>query len=522
VRKQKLLVAALALGALGLSAVLLIGYRVELFVLPARLEEVLRLQALREGAIGPEEAGQAVQGLESAATELIRLQRPDFAGGHAFRIEEMRTLEGKQAFLITYFSFEPSPWGWIRRFHVVDSRGRIFGDDFPDAIYHGNSGYCLKANVLPGSSDILLIKEWPEYSFSVDREGIVPRGAVPDSTWSAMSEVPRLSRGSTLSMRRWFEMLGPPPADAGRIERWLESPHLGDLFRALHGIERLGPKASRLARPLLGHPDPEIRARAVAVLGNDESLWRDILPLASDPSPFVSATARLALLRAPDITAARGAFIDSLRSNRSIYILDEVPFDFPRLLSQEVCEAILDWGKDQSYLPDTFLKVAAADLRPLLPWIEEQLSKRRSYLVVHWAVLCEDPRLDGRLVEMLEEGRLDESGGSTYVILSALLDRPSPIAGEAAVEAVRRCSETDDSDDGASLAFLVLLHWKVPGTVEKLLAKLREPDNDWLRERIWDEHPFPEMVPVLEVLAEEEPDRFRVRADALIESLKKK
>ena len=80
---------------------------------------------------------------------------------------------------------------------------------------------------------------------------------------------------------------------------------------------------------------------------------------------------------------------------------------------------------------------------------------------------------------------------------------------------MRRTAETTRCATCGSLAHLVLLHWNVPGTSDRLLAKLREPENEWLSDRVWDKHLPRGLVPLLEALAREMPERYRERVAEL-------
>ena len=81
-KTRRLLVVALGFGALAVCGVVFIRYRLELFVLPSRLREILRLEEQLQAVENQERSQEIEAEITRAATELIRLQRPDFAAGY--------------------------------------------------------------------------------------------------------------------------------------------------------------------------------------------------------------------------------------------------------------------------------------------------------------------------------------------------------------------------------------------------------------------------------------------------------
>ena len=541
-RVQLVIVTVVSLGAVGVSVALFLGYRLELFVLPARLQEVMRLQALEEversGPGNGEHRMMLRQQIDHAANELVRLQRPRCEEAEDFRLEPVRTHEGYQAFVLTYrrgYYFGEGPeFVQGRHFQAMDTRGRLLGEEFqvppwPNALCC-SQGY-WKAEVEGESPDILLVSGDEGYVLSVDSRGIVPRGVIPQGVFGGPPHFPGplLSSSTSTSVRRWLASLLNPLPSREDVQELLRSPLPGDLFRALLEIERMGPTEARLARPLLSSPDPPLRARAAAVVGNDESLWADLAPLISDTSPFVADSARLALLRARDEGTARQAFLQLLRAESSE--LSSADFDMSRLLSPEVASALLDLLKKNEYAPEMFSRVwnelRAEDLRPLAPRLLD-LWNHGTRSIARWLVLLDDPSVDPLLIKELEDGcreHLDFGGGAANDVLAALLDRSRPLYGEGAVGAVIQCSESADgnsrqffstSSSRGSLAHLVLFHWKVPGAADRLLSKLRDPENSWLSDPIWETRLPRELLPALEDLVREQPDRFRERVNEIV------
>jgi hypothetical protein len=244
----------------------------------------------------------------------------------------------------------------------------------------------------------------------------------------------------------------------------------------------------------------------------------DLVPLVSDPASQVRTAARFALLRSAEVEAARMAFLDLLRE-RNDY-LDDADFDHRRLLCTEVAEVLLAELVEEDYAPERFWRaLRAEDLRPLLPRIEELWPKpvERGFVpagpgqlrkaLAFWLVRVGEPRVDRLLVEAIRRECPDELEWESLAdeILAALLDRSEPLAGDGALETVLRSAETAIRAERGIPAHLVLLRWKVPGAAEKLLARLREPDNDWLDPMFaqWKEHVPSRLLPALESLAAE-------------------
>ena len=346
----------------------------------------------------------------------------------------------------------------------------------------------------------------------------MPRGTRIQSDESS----PLVSSGNCAAVRRWLGSLQKPHAAPDQIRNLLDSWYTGNLFRALYEIERNGPGASCMARPLLSHPDPDLRARAAAVLGNDETLWADLVPLVSDPAPQVRMATRFALLRSTDVETARRAFLDLLRE-RNDY-LEYADFDQQRLLSTEAAEVLLDQLVETGYAPERFCRaMRAEDLRPLVPRLKAVWSgpkfKTNEKVAALWFVRLSEPTLDQLLVEAIA-AECPEDEGSIVVgrladeILLALLDRPAPLAAPDAIATVLRSAQTAVRAERGLSAHAVLLHWKVPGAVEKFLARLGEVNNHWLAD--W-RGPLPRgLVPLLETVAAREPTRFAELVKELI------
>jgi hypothetical protein len=550
VRVTKVLVTVLALAALSVSLILFIGHRVELFVLPARLREVLRLHALCEeerhalneeaGKLNPARSAddlkksfyQHKEQLSRALQQLVRVQRPDFESAGFRAIEPMRTEEGSQAYVIKY-AVEGGQLGETDlvtglRIIAVDARGRLRGEAYSAPPWPGALCFVQHCAVETKENrpDTLMIGGSPACSFTMDSSGLVPRGALLQTCFPGgpSESAPRISSGNYADAQLWFESLHDPSPPSESTASLVASTRIGDLFRALQQIERAGPGASRMGLPLLVHPDPDLRARAAAVVGNDERLWADLLPLASDPAPQVKAAARFALLRAQDERVARKVFLELLRERAEG--LEEVRFDHRRLLSAEVAATILDIFEEErtsSYGANRFWKdLRADDLRPLGGRIENLWRKRGQLsnssleaILARWLVLIDDPGLDPLLTRALE-AEMGEPRGISGSILEALLDRPRPLAGQDAVRIILRGAEEAFPERDAILHYFVLIKWKVTGAEEKLLAKLRDPENRWLYdERVFDDHLPRELLPALKALAAEQPERYEERVKEL-------
>jgi hypothetical protein len=505
----------------------------ELFLLPPRMREVERCLEARLHPQGSrsesvhKELGRAVE-------NLIRLQRPEFEG-IVCGLEPIRTHEGRAAYLASYRGRKP-PFlldyeGALCRglsFIAIDRRGRIFGEAFEvppwDNAMEVSQMYG-KAAAPESEPEVLQVCSDAHYSLSVDARGIVPRGARPNVNFTGRFGDPmqiHVSSGGSEVVRIWLASLSPSSAHPERIQLWLSSPHTADRFRALHEIERLGPKASRLAIRLLGHPDPELRACAAAVVANDLSLWREILPLVSDASSLVSLTARCALLRGPDIETARKTLADLLRMNPDYFEILE--FDEHRLLSHEAAGALLDaLGSNESDDLWRFWNgVRAEHLQPVKSRLVDLWSTGPTHALAVWLVRVDDPGLDRLLEKEIQAEPEDPDDFFTArnrvaeAILGELVHRPRPLEGEKGLAAVRLYAKNVSSLN----AHLVLARWKEPGAVEALLEKLREPENDWLFQPVWERSLPSDLVEGLTALAKENPERYADRVREILGSAK--
>lgn len=514
----KLLVLATALAAAVGAAVLLYGFRLELFVLPWKLRRILELKQqvseLNEMNAGDRSDQQEVlrsrieKELRRALEEIILAQRPDFGLIRWPDIVDVKTHEGVTAYVLLYWGeeqgLELKTESYLAGKHLMalDSRGRIFGCDFlappwPGAICFGQGSWKTDRELV--DHDVIAVAGDVGYGFSVDSSGIVPRGAVAQFAFGGPPDLRagRLSTGTSQELRRWLRTYHSNLAGLSAIESLLASPRIGDIFRALHEIEKIGSTASHLARPLLQHPDPELRARAASVLGNNERLHAGLVPLLEDPSTLVQTSARLALLNATDVAMARGAFLDLLRGQYDG--LGYLDFDFDRLRSPDVAAALLQEIKKHGHADEPFWSaLRTEDLRPLVPQFEELWGSRAprrfdrgtaALEIIPSMVRLEDPRLDRLLLDLMK-ATIDDSDEDWFTpdpvveICKPLLRRESPLHGGDALQILVRRADSAVSASRGIATHLVLIHWKLPEAREKFLSRLRRTDaieGDWLR-----------------------------------------
>jgi hypothetical protein len=122
--------------------------------------------------------------------------------------------------------------------------------------------------------------------YSVDQRGFIPEG------WVAADEIETPYVASVLLPHDRL-----PPLEDRAVDALLASSRPGDLFGALALVEESGgvrpPGGAQLGPELVRHPDSEVRARAVAVIGRQHLA---ALPaLASDPSHRVRMAALVVL-----------------------------------------------------------------------------------------------------------------------------------------------------------------------------------------------------------------------------------
>jgi hypothetical protein len=243
VRWQRLILAAVALGAFGLSGCFLVRYGVELVVLPGRFHEVLRLHDLRVRQRF--DVRSADEKLTRAADELIRLQRPGFAGGSDYGVLPVRTHEGAEAFVLTYRAGEPpaveKPGMLEAGLHLVaiDGRGRLFGSDFQSPPSRHFFGPHFTQTPGDGGS-VIAVSGDPAYFLSVDARpagggDAVPPGG-PDRSLRAARVLWQLRYGAALA--------GIHPGSAAHDRRDHEVAPL-----LVSGRPLPGPPRHREARP---------------------------------------------------------------------------------------------------------------------------------------------------------------------------------------------------------------------------------------------------------------------------------
>ena len=172
--------------------------------------------------------------------------------------------------------------------------------------------------------------------------------------------------------------------------------------------------------------------------------------------------------------------------------------------------------KNQGMVQDE-LKVALAltrsieSLATLVAYAALGMFTAESTALVPWLVRAESPRLDQLLLDWIQRECPGSrwSSGLADDIMRGLLERPSPLEAEDAVRTLLDCTASRTASrfaDGIPIsAYLLLIHWQVPGAAERLLARPCEPGTDCLADLLNSEtvdHPLPASLrATLEALA---------------------
>jgi hypothetical protein len=545
-RARRVLLAGLFLAAAGTAGTVVYLRRVELFILPRLWREVVEMHARSEPWEPLDWRALPNIELDEALRRLWTLQRPrgreEAEDASAFGLKRLWAEGGREAWVFLKREGSSGPLELV----LLDARGRLVGEplvvSLPDAGISVVSGQDEQDLLALESSESELFLAL----YSVDGRGLVPRGwgiredgatlefAGFSTRWIRRPEraaswifVPAALSPKT---RHWLELDRRPPLAAAALGRLLASPARGDLFRALHEIERQGPRLVHLALPLLEHDDPQLRARAAAVAGNDPSRSAAILPLLEDAAVEVRLAAGCALLNAPDPEAARRALALLLAERCLAVYYPALCFEVARALSPEAARQVLAWARDPSSahplaLEARFTRAFRAEhLRPLVPdilaargEIEESLAaapddvqdngELRAELAVlaEWLVRAEDERADAALLGDLRRWIGGEERVAAGAILGALLERRAPLRAPGATEALEQLAaggvETPHLDgDLIREASLLLAWWEAPGALERIAAGLRDPGRRWLGREVPDSfdqprHSRPEWPP---------------------------
>jgi hypothetical protein len=410
--------------ALGAATAAILGHiwfhRVELVEIPWLWSRVRGLAALRETrpddpAFQPSRR-YGLSEFDFAICRLIRLQSREFLGGKDFTLLPLRSREGRPAVMLSYealtVSFDHEPDSdedmvetiifcpvVIRDVTVLDGQGKWSGETMTLHVAKERDGRPAPSRVVavPEGFDVLRVPAYcqgldfaggfeggVEYEFTVDELGLVSQGQVAGGDLQAPFDALR----------------DPVRVNRIEIDRLLDSPHPGDLHRAVTLLAKSDGHEVHRIEPLLDHRDPALRARAAAVLQREPALARLALPLLADSSPRVrfaalhtaraaagweralepltrdarpeiARAARCALARSEDQEIARAAALDLLRQ-RDPWIVNE---DYSRFGDAEFAEAIVSWLEADSdedvHSPIILLPVwfDPETLRPLFPRI---------------------------------------------------------------------------------------------------------------------------------------------------------
>lgn len=564
--------------ALGAAAVGLLGatwiYRVELIWIPRYWSEVQKFRSLRDRyprcvleKTGPE----GLDALELAASRLIRLQRPGFTGGRGFVFKPLRTHEGKTAWAASFFELavpfdnaseenEPITHFFCdcieQNFLVLDSRGRLLDGPFKLLVHTDSHGEpepyqidtlpeencdLLRVPVLTHCFQCSRITEWDE--FSVDRAGLVHRGLSSRDALTA----------PTCSQREERDLA----IDRDRFLRWLESDQRGDLYRALNLLERRVDEFLPLARPLLHHADPRLRARALAVLGRDPRLKADAIALLKDPAPRVRFAAIhaasgcqgweeavLALIDDPDYLVVLAADRELVSSRRAAFSEEAVlrllekrdpsaAFQsYCRFATVRVAGAIIErleenaWQGQHNLTAELDAHFGPAALRPFVKrmislYREHELRGSLDVNLASSLARLDDAEGDAALLATLSRHGFDDETFSNAV-LGAWAGRDTPPENRSVVLFLRRLLECVGPKNAAPQgdchikAALLLFRYDPQSSLDSLLPRLKGEAgllDKWVDDA---EHLSEAALAVLQRLAVEDPQKYEEKVNGAL------
>jgi len=446
-RSRRRIIALAGVLAVASVAALVWVNRVELFLVPPVWREVREeLAALRASGAPRVDGAFFSKRLEGRLRELLGLQDAALGRTMSHFLHDVRDDQGDDVYVIACIA--PREDGGHREVvRVVDERGVLRPDGvLPETSTPGLArdsavSPALGFGLIPPTGRVERHGPWGAVlSFPLDRgrlevgvdgRGLFPRGAVLPlygqpyvSTWIEVS--PALDA----AVEDWEEyewVVG----DGGlwvEPQSWRRSAPLrpveptashGHLFRFLHAVEVRGAAEAHRARFLIAHPDPDIRARAASVLGNDREQGPAFAGLLDDPSPRVRDTASLALLFTADAELAARGFIALLESKRwgllpavtgsfrvtraDGSVRDVVHPDFRRLRSARVAGALVAFIEREACLPfsETAMSPAidafeSGDVAPLAPRLialleRDILDPGARSAVARWLVTAGDP-----------------------------------------------------------------------------------------------------------------------------------
>jgi len=330
-----------------------------------------------------------------------------------------------------------------------------------------------------------------DYQIRTEKAGLIPRGCL--QALHGTSIAAPVSWRVYSRARRWLPLDPRPLPSPGAVAGRLKTRFVPDLYRALAEVERLGPEWAHLAVPLLGHDDDDLRARAAAVAANDPEQGPALAPLLADPAPQVRLAAALGLLNASDAALAQQGFVELLKTRDEGIFDGELDYELARLASPATAAEAMAWALTQdSYGLHPFLDVLesldlddprpiASEIRTYWRMILDQIGRRESVTgdypvlrrLARWLARVDDPDTDAVLLYVLKKAAAGEIYSTLYeLLLTALLDRGTPLRVPGAVEALREI-ELPELD-----RLLLLVHLGVPGALDDL-ARIGQDFSQW-------------------------------------------
>ncbi|MBI4604813.1 MAG: hypothetical protein HY721_22855, partial [Planctomycetes bacterium] len=299
--------------AVAVAGALVYSMRVELFVVPARWREVKRAMEAEDG-----------EALQPALRDLLRAQVPGLSpdGEGDVMLRGFKPSGGGELYLVGYWREEARELFLFLFLFLLDARGRVAGGrapvEMPERVWIDQEDFASD-----GWVKAVLHEPTHRFFYRPSPDGLVPHGFLlrgPAEDQSPESTLVPLSTAVSIPARIWLLRDRRPPPSPERARKLLSGRRAIDLYRGLEEAERLGPAGAALALPLLEHPDPDLRARAAAVCGNDPERGAALRPLLEDPAKQVRLAAALALLASRDLEAGRAALTLVLRERCGLLI----------------------------------------------------------------------------------------------------------------------------------------------------------------------------------------------------------
>ncbi len=496
---KKQILATLGTAGLVVAAMTAAGIwsrRVELFVIPHTWREI---QELRQDVERNPKRKALRDELYEHILKLVKLQRPEMIPDDMstwFALVPLRGLDGRHREVLMYT--DPSArrprwyaleniWG-TDRVVLVDANGFLTGEIFQ--VPPVGSRMWRRRHESSATYGILGVQDSSDtFEITVDHQGIVPLGFTRAGG--------AVSSGSDVRVHQWRTADKTPRPSIESLDALLASKHPGNLFRALHLIERLGGETARRALAITDHPIARLRARAVAVAANDPSLGSELAKFLDDHVEAVRHAAALALVDDENQEIAQRALLYLVRWRHKLPL---VSVDLARLSSSEIAEVLVRRCESTQInaidddLIACFAALGSEHLAPmrdrLLVLLRRSPDDRGGRCPLRDALIRSFVSFDDSDSRLQVAAFLKGNVEDQHLTLSLLLDRDSPVAE--LIPPLRKvaCNRGLGLPPEVTLtAALTLVAWDVPSALQELLAGLQDPERDWLYEPVYRSRP---------------------------------